>query len=127
MSTAQTIREIFRQAARSSLSLVASAERVYDPLTGTERVVITRPAVPATRLLFTNERLPDARRESARQRMQRTGERRLHPTVYIDAKVSVALDDLAKEGLVRTMRSRGMTRQEAARYLIAHARPQQKQ
>lgn len=48
---------------------------------------------------------------------------RNRPTLYIDWTLRVALDAKSKEGLLRTARSRGITHQEAARYLIANTRP----
>ena len=55
--------------------------------------------------------------------MQRTDGQKYLPSVYGTLRISVPLDALARQGLVRTMLIRGVTHQEAARYLLAGARP----
>jgi hypothetical protein len=67
--------------------------------------------------------LPDLRPEVARAMMQRTDGRKYLPSVYVVMRTTVALDALARQGLVRTAVALGVTHQEAARYLLAGARP----
>jgi hypothetical protein len=55
--------------------------------------------------------------------MQRTEGRKHLPSVYVVLRVTVSLDALARQGLVRAALTLDKTHQEAARYLIAGARP----
>jgi hypothetical protein len=41
--------------------------------------------------------------------------------VAVESKVAVGLDDRSWEGLIRTMRARGITHQEAMRQLLMEA------
>jgi transposase-like protein len=68
-------------------------------------------------------RLPDLRSQVTRARMQRTERLKYLPSVYGVMSISVALDALARQGLVRTALVLGKTHQEAARYLLAGTRP----
>lgn len=131
MSPAQAIREIFRRAARGPVSLVATSRPVYDHDGRLLEWVTTRGAprdLPPTPIRFAQWRLMDVRSRATRLRMAGRGFAGRHEvTVYVVWKVGVALDDLAKDGLCRTMAAQNLTHQEAARYLLANARPPERE
>ena len=64
--------------------------------------------------------LPDVRSAVSRERMRAPTGRR-HRPVAVESKAAVALDDRAWEGLIRTMRWRGVNHQEAMRQLLMEA------
>lgn len=121
MSNVQAVRDIFRRAAASPVSLVATGRREYDDQ-GRMRVVITRARPQATTPTLAAEPLPDTR-AAARERIRKAEGRKDVPSVYVVEHVKVRLDALAKHGLLLTARSRGITHQEAARYLIKNTPP----
>jgi hypothetical protein len=122
----RAIRTIFRAANEAPVVRVSTARVVRDR-DGFSRVVVTSPAArqptPEETAALARYRLPDLRPETTRARSRRRGEHRHAPTVLVTAQVRVRLDDAAKAGLLKEMRRTGRTHQEAARALLARARP----
>jgi transposase-like protein len=120
MSVAQAVRQIFRDAllvepARS----ITIARTVYDPYWDDAQTVIVRAPAAAKQPVSLTAKLPDLREETTRERLKQG---RYHRPVAVDLHASIALDDLAKEGLLRTMQRRRLNHQQAARALVAEAK-----
>lgn len=122
IGASRALREILRPAAVPIVAVMATAQREW-PL-GNRRQVShvrlrnTEPSREALRDL--PRRLPDLRSEVNRARMQAPGGR-YHRPVAVESRVAAGLDDRAWEGLIRTMRWRGVTHQEAMRGLLMEA------
>ncbi|GAB4470235.1 MAG: hypothetical protein OHK0029_43000 [Armatimonadaceae bacterium] len=101
MSLAQAIRAILRNVAVPKAAVSGRAVRF---------------APEVSPLAFAG--LPDARGDSRRKRR---GLARDMPSVYVTLKVSVGLDDLSRQGLVRMARGWGVTHQEAMRRLVVES------
>ena len=122
MAAARALREILREAAVPIVPVMATATHSW-PL-GSRRQVShvrlrnTEPSKEPLRDL--PRRLPDVRRAVNRERMRAPGGKR-HRPVAVESRVAAGLDDRAWEGLLRTMRWRGVTHQEAMRGLLMEA------
>jgi hypothetical protein len=80
------------------------------------RLAAPEEVIPVGRL----PRFPDSRSLAARKRRGLPAGK---PTVCVTCALTVRLDALAYRGLARTAVALGVTHQEAARYLLAEARP----
>lgn len=123
LSSGQAIREMLRPLARPLG--ITSSRREYDAW-GDPVVVIRRPTPVHAPLRYTEATLPDLRPESMRSRMREKYDQELIDwpiPVAVMATVSVRLDDLAWEALLRLSSERGSTHQEVVRHLIRTARP----
>ena len=118
MSIAQAIRHIFRAAVSQGGPKWAVSRQVYDPTWDEYRTVITRPKPSVAPPIPANTRVPDIRSQTTTERMKQG---RFHRPVAQCFQASVALDDLAKQGLLRTMQVRCLNHQQAARALIGEA------
>jgi hypothetical protein len=118
----QVLRAILREAAVPVVAVMATAQHSWPVgsrwqqsrvrLRGTEPSREPLRDVPLA--------LPDVRSAVSRARMQAPTGRRYRP-VAVESKAAVALDDRAWEGLIRTMRWRGVNHQEAMRQLLMEA------
>ena len=122
MPASKALRTILQQAAVPIVPVMATAQHTWPA--GSRRQVShvrlrnTEPSREPLRDMPT--RLPDIRSEVNRVRMQSpTG--RCHRPVAAEFRIPARLDALAWEGLIRTMRYRGVTHQEAMRELVVEA------
>jgi hypothetical protein len=118
----QALRTILRAAATPLVAVMATAQHEW-PLGGRRQKshVRLRNTEPSRESLHNVPfHLPDIRSEVTRVRMKSPGGKR-HRPVAMEFDVEARLDDLAWEGLIRTMRWRGVTHQEAMRQLLMEA------
>jgi hypothetical protein len=119
MQASRALRTILREAAVPVVAVRATAQRDWPP--GSRHQVayvrLRNTEVSREPLWDVPQRLPDIRREVSRARMDTPGGRRYRP-VAVESRVAAGLDDRAWEGLIRTMRWRGVTHQEAMRQLL---------
>jgi hypothetical protein len=122
MTASRALRTILTQAAVPVVAVMATAQREW--AVGSRRqaeyVRLRGTAPPREPLRNVPLHLPDVRREVNRARMNTPGGRLYRP-VAVESKVAVGLSDTAWEGLIRTMRGRGVTHQEAMRQLLMEA------
>jgi hypothetical protein len=121
-TASRALRTILREASVPVVPVMATAQREW-PI-GSRRLVShvrLRNTTPLREpLRDVPLRLRDVRREVNRARMNTPGGRLYRP-VAVESKVAVGLDDRSWEGLIRTMRARGITHQEAMRQLLMEA------
>lgn len=125
LTEAQAIREILAKYAYPSAGATVSRREV-DAWGEPRSVIVRRPVVLKGPLRYTGLRLPNLHRPdltARRQRQVAEGLLLLPRTVGMVRGVTVALDDLAWEGLLRRMTETGRNHQEMAREMIAGARP----
>lgn len=122
MGASKALRTILQEAAVPVVPVMATAQHAW-PVGSRRQVsrVRLRNAEPSREPLRDMPlHLPDIRSEVARARMRSpTGNR--HRPVAAESRVAAKLDALAWEGLIRTMRYRGITHQEAMRQLVVEA------
>jgi transposase-like protein len=122
MQAARALRTILREAAVPLVAVSATAQREWPVGSRWQwsHVRVQKPEPSREPLRNTPLQLPDVRSSVSQARMQ-SPSGRLYRTVAVECKVSVGLDDLAWEGLIRHMRWRGVTHQEAMRQLLMEA------
>jgi hypothetical protein len=124
LSMSQAIRAILHNAADKQYATPTLGLRLRTPDGGLRHSLHAAPARETS--LPLPRKLPDLRPEAASERMSRDPEIRLLPLIYIVCQVTVALDDKAYTGLLRTMKQLGLNHQQAARHLITEtAKPAQ--
>ena len=124
LTMSQAIRAILHDAADKEYATPTRGVRLRTAGGNIRYALESTPAREAPRYL--PRRLPDLRPEIARRRMTRDPLLRLKPLYYITCQVTVALDDKAYTGLLRTMDRLNLNHQQAARHLVTEtARPKQ--
>ncbi|MES2462867.1 MAG: hypothetical protein V4671_19970 [Armatimonadota bacterium] len=122
MPASKALRTILREAATPLVPVMATAQREW-PLGGRRQVshVRLRSTEPQREpLRDVPLSLPNIRSQVNRERMKSPAGSR-HRPVAAEFRVPAYLDALAWEGLIRTMRWRGVTHQEAMRQLLLEA------
>ena len=122
MPASRALRTILRGAAVPLVPVMATAQHAW-PLGSRRQVshVRLRSTEPSREpLRDVPLHLPDIRSEVNRARMQSPAKQR-HRPVGTESRIPAHLDALAWEGLIRTMRYRGINHQEAMRQLLMEA------